>query len=189
MTTLTTRFNHLFYGDDVINLSLIDLLDTQLTGQMAVNAARTATSRSLEVPFVFTPDLQLFMVITPRHELGDHLLTLPRMRFDVTNALSSTSATQSIRLCGCWNAISEIEFSTAVDALSCRFPTFETTVGSFQHYQSLPLMIYKLRTEHILLMDEAMFGPERIAVEVLRVKQPSLSLTSISAPALVPAAC
>jgi hypothetical protein len=189
MTSLTTRFNHPFYADDVINLSITDLLDTRFTGQLAVSAVRAASMPDeVGVPFAFTEDLRLFVLTTPRHALSDHSITLPRMRLDVINPASG-AAQQSLRLCGSWNAVSEFEYAEAVEAFASRFPTFDTTIGRFGQYQRMPLTIYKLQAEHLLLVDEVMFGPERLNVEVLRLKQPSAAVTTLPSPMMAQAAC
>jgi hypothetical protein len=181
-TTLSTRFNHPFYADDVINLSITDLLDTQYTGQLAVSAVPSVNASGEYIPFAFTHDLRLFVVTTPQHAFSDHIITLPRMRFDVTTTQpSATSSQQSLRLSGSWKAVAECEYEEAVKTLAARFPTFDVTVGSFANYQRLPLTIHKLHTEYILLVDEAMFGPERITGEVLRLKQPILSIQGLGA--------
>jgi hypothetical protein len=185
-TILSTRFNHPLYGDEVINLSITDLLDTQMTGQLTVNALRAVHPLAVEgVPFAFTEDLRLFVVTTARHSLSSHLITLPRMRLDVAGAPSRTGAQQSIRLSGSWRSISECEYEEAVEVLTRRFPTFDATIGRFAQYQQMSLAIYRLHADYLLMSDEMMFGAESIGVEVLRLKLPSAVVTPMPAMTVV----
>ncbi len=186
MTILNTRFHHPLYGDDVINLSITDILDTQYTGQIVTGLSSDDPKKAL--PFAFTEDLRLFILTTPRDGLDTHMDGLRRMSFHVACPTLTQDSRQVIRLTGDWKRVSERDYAEAVATMSRRFPSFETMLGSFATYEARPVRLHVLHAEQVLLRDAAMFGGEPLSLDVLRLRLPDVSLACASPCAVAMAA-
>lgn len=169
MTTLLTRFSHALYADDLINLSITDILKVRPSGTLF--AGRTASGDDYApVPYAVTEDLRLYVLTTPESSPRYYNGLMGPVHFDASRPESAFA--HRVRLTGVLRPVDATTYSDAVWRFAYRYPGFDLVIGSYADYARMPLKLYLLDVGHVALVDSAMFGRKVIAADVLRLRQP-----------------
>jgi hypothetical protein len=172
MTTLLTRFSHAFYADDLINLSITDILNVRSSGTLF--AGRTASGDDYSpVPYAITEDLRLYVLTTPEASPRYYNGQLGPVHFDASRPASAFA--HRVRLTGVLRPVDASNYADAVWRFAYRYPGFDLIIGSYADYVRMPMKFYLLDVGHVALVDSAMFGKQVITADVLRLQQPVAS--------------